>query len=224
MAENITYLQILRRGWWIILLTVLVAVAAAMFATSRMPAEYQSLSRYVVVPNADLVQDTDLLRSLDTLERGTIIATYGEIFGSDSVTSAALQELQITKQAAESYLITSYGLPETNILVISVRGTNPNTVMKLNEAVANQGLAYIETLNQVYSLNLLDAPQQPEAPFGPDQLRNVGIALALGIGLGGLLALLRASINPATKPVLAQDEFAAEVPVSTAQKNRVSNI
>jgi capsular polysaccharide biosynthesis protein len=224
MAENITYLQVLRRGWWIILLTILAAVTAALVATSRMPAQYQSLSRYVVGPNADLVQDTDLLRSLDTLERGTIIATYAEIFESESVTSAALQENQLTKQAAESYLITSYGLPETNILVISVRGTNPNMVMKLNQAVANQGLAYIETLNQVYSLNLLDAPQQPDAPVGPDQLRNVGIALVLGIGLGGLLALLRTSIVPATRPVLTQDEAAAEVPVSTSQKNRVSSI
>lgn len=224
MAENITYLQILRRGWWIILLTMLAAVTAAVVATSRMPAQYQSLSRYVVGPNADLVQDTDLLRSLDTLERGTIIATYAEIFGSESVTSAAHQEIQLAKQAAEDYLITSYGLPETNILVISVRGTDPNMVMKLNQAVANQGLAYIETLNQVYSLNLLDAPQQPDAPVGPDQLRNVGIALVLGIGLGGMLALLRTSIVPATRPVMTQDEAAAEVPVSTAHKNRVSNI
>lgn len=206
MTDNISYLQILRRGWWIILLTALVAMAVALVATSMAPREYNANSRYVVGPNAELVQDTDLLRSLDTLDRGTIIATYAEIFGSQRIISAALGELQLSKQAIENYTISAYGLPETNILVISVHGTDPTTVMKINEAVANQGLAYIETLNQVYSLTLLDAPQVPDAPVGPDQLRNAGIALALGAGLGALLAFLRASIGPATSPEADESE------------------
>jgi uncharacterized protein involved in exopolysaccharide biosynthesis len=224
MPENISYIQILRRGWWIILLTTIVTVSVASVATSRAPQEYRSTSSYVIGPNAELVQDTDLLRSLDTLDRGTILATYAEIFGSSRVSSAALQEAQLTGRTTEAYIITSYGLPETNILVISVRGPDPNMVMKLNEAVANQGFAYIETLNQVYSLNVLDAPQRPDAPVGPDPLGNIGIALVLGIGLGALLAFLRASIGPAPRPVLTQEDAGADASVSPARKNRVSSI
>jgi len=224
MTDTISYIQILRRGWWIILLTALVAMAVALVATSMTPREYRSDSRYIVGPNTELVQDTDLLRSLDTLDRGTIISTYAEIFSSERIVSAALDELQLSKQAVEKYAINAYGLPETNILVISVSGTDPNAVVKINQAVADQGLAYIQTLNQVYALNLLDSPAQPVTPIGPNPIRNAGIALLLGIGLGGLLALLKLSAGDVSSPGTADVETAGVMASSSVKENQASSM
>lgn len=212
MSENISFVQILRRGWWIILLTALVAGVVAWVVTSRLPREYRSDSRYVVGPNTNLVQDTNLLRSLDTLDRGTIIATYSEIFGSHRIISAALNDLQLSAQSGKNFTVTSYGLPQTNILVVSVSGPNPNTVVKLNKSVADQGLAYIQSLNQVYSLTLLDDAQSPVAPISPAPLRNTGLAVVLGLGLGAVLAFLRLSFGLAARPVFAEDEGVVVAP------------
>lgn len=212
MSENISFVQILRRGWWIILLTALVAGGVAWVVTSRSPREYRSDSRYIVGPNTDLVQDTDLLRSLDTLDRGTIIATYSEIFGSQRIISAALNELQLSGQFGKDYTVTSFGLPQTNILVVSVSGPNPNTVVKLNKSVADQGLAYIQSLNQVYSLTLLDEAQSPVAPISPAPLRNTSLAVVLGLGLGAVLAFLRLSFGATARPVFAEDEGVVVAP------------
>jgi uncharacterized protein involved in exopolysaccharide biosynthesis len=61
----------------------------------------------------------------------------------------------------------------------------------LNEAIAREGAAYIDSVYRVYEINLLDAPRIPDRPVSPDPIRNAMVAGALGAGLGLGLAILR---------------------------------
>ncbi|HSO26444.1 MAG TPA: Wzz/FepE/Etk N-terminal domain-containing protein [Anaerolineales bacterium] len=196
MTEN-SLISILRKGWWIILLTTIVAALAALAYTYFFSApEYRATSRFLISPNAETVEEADMLRSLDTLARVDIIATYAEVFRSARITDAARQAANVS----DEYSSNAFNLPETNILVVQVVGPDPRQALVFNQAVNDEALAYLDQIYPVYSLTLLDAPRALTTPIGPDPLRNMGLAVLLGVGLGAILAILRYGLLPQSEP------------------------
>ena len=183
-------LHCFRRGWWVIASTGLMAAFAAyVYTTLNYSPQYRAASRYVVSPNTTLTDETDSLRSLDTLSRGEIIPTFAEIFQSGQILEQARTASGIVADAS-SYEVATYNLPQTNILVITATGPNPATVVDLNQAVARTSMEYISGLYPMYSITLLDAPPSSGAPVGSSQQRNVVFAFVLGMAFGMVVAIL----------------------------------
>src|SRR5712691_2242063 len=84
--EVTLYLRAFRRGWWIILLTILVAANVSLVISYFTPPVYQTNVRFIVSPNAGIFSSSwDIVSSLDTLDRRSIINTYKELLASSSV-------------------------------------------------------------------------------------------------------------------------------------------
>ena len=49
------YFQMLRRGWWIIVLTTLVALAVALAASYFVTPQYTAIARFIVGPSNTLM-------------------------------------------------------------------------------------------------------------------------------------------------------------------------
>src|SRR4030095_12784254 len=80
------YLQMLRRSWWIIVITTLATVIAALVVSYMTPPTYQATSRYIVSPSPSLITGgNNLLNSLSTLDKRSIITTYAEILNSQRI-------------------------------------------------------------------------------------------------------------------------------------------
>ncbi len=203
------YWQVVRYGWWIILLTaVLAAVGAAIF-TSAGPSIYQSSARYIVSPNPDMFEESDLLRrSLDTLDNSGILATYAEVFGSNRMRQAGMSTLGLTADDMEGYTVTAVNLPQTKIIELTVRGESPQQVMDLVEAIGTASVSYVEDLYGIYRVSQLDDASLPTNPINVSPARNAGVAAVLGLAVGVGLAFLYS--------YLRQEDLAADIPAHSA--------
>lgn len=191
MVQFKFYLNILRRGWWIVLLTLVTAVAIALIAASLSPKVFRTTARYVVSPNADLTDQTDLLRSLDTLDRRSVITTYAEVFASPRIRSEAVQSLNWPPEKIAGYEVSAVIVPDTNVITVSIEGSNAENVQNLAAAIGERATAFGQKLYFLYDITLLDPARVPTNPISPTPVRDAGVAAVLGLVAGAVLAILR---------------------------------
>jgi diguanylate cyclase (GGDEF)-like protein len=196
MEINI-YLRTLQRGWWIIVLVMLMAMNASLLISYLTPPVYQTSSRFVVSPNAAVYSNSwDIVDSLDTLDRRSIINTYKELLASPAVYGSSPEIAEIDPTVLEQdYVIAVVVLPETNILKLTVEGPDSDTVVKIANAIGTQALDYVNHLYPVYNFNILDKPQLPTEPIRPEPVKNAGLALLVGSILGTGLAFSREQLQ-----------------------------
>lgn len=190
------YLRMLLRGWWLIALTTLAALNAALVVSMIATPIYRASTRFVVSPNPTLVTaGRDVVNSLEVLDKRSIVQTYAEFLNSTRVLSDTLTELQFTEEQIESYKITSVVLPDANILELSVEGPDPNIAAVLANSVGQHAISTIGSLYQVYNISVLDPAVAPAVPVSPQPLRDASLAAALGMIIGAAIAILREQIR-----------------------------
>jgi diguanylate cyclase (GGDEF)-like protein len=196
MEINI-YLRTLQRGWWIIVLVMLAAMNFSLLISYLTPPVYETSSRFVVSPNAAVYSNSwDIVSSLDTLDRRSIINTYKELLASPAVYATSPEIQQISPAELETqYDIVVVVVPDTNILRLTVDGPDPNTVVLIAKAIGSQALDYINKLYPVYNFSVLDQPDMPTKPIRPEPVKNAGLALLVGAILGTGLAFSREQLQ-----------------------------
>ena len=196
------YIRVLQRGWWIILLTVIIAVNAALIVSYVVDPIFQTESLYVVSPNAALYDDTwDVVSSLDTLDRRSIINTYKEVLASSSTDIANPVFTGMQLEEVEDYDILVSVVPDSNIVQLTVTGPDPDKVVEISEGISNDAIDFINELYPVYTFSVLDRPDRPTEPFAPKPLQNAGLALIVGLIIGVGLAFLRDQLQSTLESV-----------------------
>lgn len=155
---------------------------------------YRATARFVVSPSASLNRGVDVVDSLATLDKRSIVSTYAEILNSTSLFGQTLAGLQISPDAVEKYTRSTVVLPDTSVLVLSIEGPSPKVAALLANSLGQQSIAYVKALNQVYEITVLDPAEVPTEPFRPQPLRDAGLAVALGLVAGSVLAIVRAQL------------------------------
>lgn len=196
MELNI-YLRTLQRGWWIIVLVMLMAMNASLLVSYLTPPTYETSSRFVVSPNAAVYQNSwDIVSSMDTLDRRSIINTYKELIASPAVYASNPDIQKIAPENWEkNYTVSVVVIPETNILKLTVEGPDPNSIVLITKAIGDNALDYINQLYPVYNFSKLEEPELPTAPIRPEPVKNAGLALLVGAVLGTGLAFSREQLQ-----------------------------
>jgi diguanylate cyclase (GGDEF)-like protein len=191
------YFQMLRRSWWIIVITMLAAVIAALVASYLTPPTYQATTRFIVSPNPSLLTggSNNMLNSLSTLDKRSIVTTYAEILNSQRIHGETVNLLQIDPGELNNYRFSAVPLPDANIIEFSVQGPNRDTVYVLANGISQHAVEFVHSLYQVYDLNVLDPVTMPSRPISPQPVRDSAIALVVGLALGVILALIRELIR-----------------------------
>lgn len=188
------YLRMIQRSWWIVILTALSAVMAALIVAFMATPIYSSSSRYIVSPNPIYLGgdvDYNLIYSLDTLDKRTIITTYAEVLNSPRIYAETAATLGLTESDLMDYTYSATVFPETNIIEFTVQGPDPELAALITASVGQRAVEYVEGLYQIYEMGLLDPASIPAAPISPQPLRDAGVALVVGLALGVGLALVR---------------------------------
>jgi diguanylate cyclase (GGDEF)-like protein len=185
------YLSVLARRWWLILaVTVICGVAALLYALNQ-PEVYQGSASYVLRPHASLVFDDSTVRAIDTLSRRIEIATtYAEVAGSDLIQNRAIENLELDPDDSTGLSVTGRVIPGTNVLELSIRGPNREIIGLFADEVNLEFIAYVNSLYDVFELELLDQPRVARLPIGPDAKLIMAGGVVLGVALGSILALL----------------------------------
>lgn len=198
------YLRVLLQSWWIIALTVIVAVSATLFLDLLTRPVYRTQLQLLIAPNMTGFDGRDLIYSLDTLDQRSIVATYVEIVNSNRIRREAMTEIGIAPEDALRYQLIAVALPEANVLELAVEGPDPEVAADIANAAANQTITYVTETYDIYRLELLDPASVPVRPISPTPLRDASLALIVGLVLGSVLAIFRDQIRQPLLETLRQ--------------------
>ncbi|NCP86588.1 MAG: hypothetical protein CO094_07940 [Anaerolineae bacterium CG_4_9_14_3_um_filter_57_17] len=184
------YVEMLRRSWWIIVLTVLLALNAALVSSYLTTPLYSSSARFIVSPNLEQVSGKDLVNSLTALDKRSILSTYAEFMSSRRIFQETLQHIQIDPLAVKDYDVTTVVLPEAAILELTVSGPDPVVAALLANSVGQRAIDYISLFYSSYDISVLDPALPAALPYTPQPARDAALALGLGLVGGAALAIL----------------------------------
>src|SRR5512138_35668 len=171
------YFRMLQRSWWIIVIVTLATVSAALISAYLTPPTYRATTRFIVSPSPSLVSGgNNLLSSLSTLDKRSIITTYAEILNSQRIYQETVNLLQLNNINLANYKYSAVALPDANIIEFTVTGPDRNVVYTLANGIGQHVVEYVHSLYQVYDLTVLDAAAPPTTPISPQPLRSAGVA------------------------------------------------
>jgi capsular polysaccharide biosynthesis protein len=140
------YFRMLQRSWWIIVITTLATVAAALVASYFTAPTYRATARFIVSPSPALITGgSNLLNSLSTLDKRSIITTYAEILNSDRIYSRDAQFAAMNEASLVGYSYNAVALPDANIIEFSVMGPDPDTVYMLTNGIGQHAVEYVHS-------------------------------------------------------------------------------
>jgi tyrosine-protein kinase len=198
------YGRTIRRRWRVVLIVLLLTTAAAAFVTWQTTPQYESSARIFVATS-----DSDASQFYQ-----------GGVFAAQRVTSYAdlvPKSRQLADDVAEALgggldpadlqnEITAQVVPDT--VNLEITATNPDPVRARDIAQA-----YAEALSDLVSsletpegqttplirAQIVDNASVSDSPVSPRPVRNIGIALLLGLLLGGGLAVIRELLDKSVR-------------------------
>lgn len=194
--EITLYFRMLQKNWWLILLTAMTALTVSLAISYAAVPQYRSVARFIIIPSSTLTSGADVVRSLDTLDRRSVVATYAEVMNSSRILEGSADFLGLdATEIIKDYSIQAVDLPDSSVLELTVTGPNPALAAQLANAIGLQSITFTRSLNLIYELNFLDTAIPAELPFSPEPLRDGLVALVLGTALGGFLAVVSEQIR-----------------------------
>ena len=182
--ELMRYIRILVRHRWIALVVFGVTFGAVALISFSQDAYYESSNTFVVRPR--VVESSDVIRAIDTLARGVEInATYAAIARSDQIQGRAEQHFD-PEEVPDVDSVSAQVLTGTNIIEITVSGSEPEGVQAMAQAVGEETVAFVEKLGDIFQLQPLDAAEVPRRPAGPNRLLTliIGFVVATTLAIG----------------------------------------
>ena len=187
------YIRILVKRWWLIIPMTLIAVTLTVFFSFSRTPVYESVSTYVTRLDARLSSVDETIYGLDTLtSQQRIFVTYCQVMTSQSALAQGMELLNIPPGTVDmaKYDISCNVLPESNVLMLIVRGQAPLLVEKLNTAIGLAGMERVNELYHAFPINSLDTTVLNEDPVSPNHISNAILGGAMGIIVSVTLALL----------------------------------
>lgn len=189
------YFQMLRKGWWLILLTVLVAVVTSLTISTLSVPQYQATARFIITPNDTLTTSQEVISGLNSLNNRTLVTTFAEVMNSEKIITDSLAALGSDVSIMEFYTYLGVVLPNTTVLEVNVTGPDPEFATNLANTIGSQTIAYMQTVTKIYDMSFLDFAVVPVIPVSPQPLRDLSLAMALGLMSGSILAILSEQIR-----------------------------
>lgn len=189
------YLRMLQKGWWIILLVVLVAVASSLAVSYLTVPRYSATARFIITPSPALKTSVEVINSLNTLDRASVVATYVEVMNSDKILADSLAFLNVNPVSLKEYTVNAVALPSSSVLELTVTGPDPKLVADLSNAIGQQTIIFSNSINFILVINFLDMAAPATIPLSPQPLRDAGLALVIGLIIGALFAVLSEQIQ-----------------------------
>ena len=199
------YLRIARRRWLLILGSAIVVVALAALITSQTTKQYASTARVFI--------STTPSNSADAYQGGLFseqrVASYADLVSGLELSQRVIDQLQLDTNATDlAKKIEATVVPDTVVLKITVTDPSPIQAQKINDGVVKQLQDFVSELETppgrsvpLLKATVVDSPRLPDTPVSPQPVRNVGLALVLGLLLGFGLAVLREILDTTFKRI-----------------------
>ncbi|MFB9733386.1 polysaccharide biosynthesis tyrosine autokinase [Ornithinimicrobium kibberense] len=190
------YLRIVRRSWRLVVAVLLATVAVAALLTAITPREYRAEAE-LYVSTAGGSDVSDLVQGSSFTQRQ--VATYADIVTTPAVLGPVIDDLGLEASASGLARRVTATVPADTVLInVAVVDGDPVQAAEIANMVADQFAETVQELERVseqgesaVKATVVQPATPSEDPASPDPLRNMALALVLGLLLGLGLAVLR---------------------------------
>jgi succinoglycan biosynthesis transport protein ExoP len=190
------YVAALRRGWVVILVTVLVALVCAGVVTLRKPDVYSATTRLFVASAVGSEKPEELYqRNLIAASR---VASYVAVINGNVVADRVQEELG-DESVDASVSVTA--LPETVVLEVTATSSTAEGAAEVARAYAAVVPKVIDEIERVgddpaqVRVTTIDEAEVPSAPVASAVVPTFAAAGILGLGLGLSIVFVRATLR-----------------------------
>lgn len=188
---NDSFASVVASYWWVVAVALVVSVASTAWIAWNQPPTYRANTTLVLAPIDGLGPTRDIVDSLNTLDRRSVVATLATVPSSRTIENRAMAELKLTPAQLEPYVVKTAVVPDTNVIEVTVEGPDPRLAAAFAYAIAQQSILSTPAYYDIYALKILDVPVIPTEDVGPGLVRKllVGAILGLLIGIGAAMLL-----------------------------------
>lgn len=186
MDNRTDLLRALRAGWWILPVVLVAALGSAAFldTSGEERPTYRTEATLAAVPDSSVTNKNQVLRSVEILERRTMVSTLSRIPGSGPVRRSAAEQMGTPLQDLDAYRVETNVMPSTHLVRVGVRGPDPEVAARFANALAAVSEQEAGGYYRLFTLQLLDDATVPGRTSNRDQRRTYAVAGVLGLFLG----------------------------------------
>jgi capsular polysaccharide biosynthesis protein len=210
METKSSFISVIARRWWIVLIVLLLTLVATALLTLRMDPIYKASATYVIRLSDQITERKEITSALESLNRqDDVLTTYTEIAMSKMIFTQAAQTLGYNPQDLRGYSVKSQIVPGTNMIEMIVEGRNPAIAANIANTVGEKTAEYSNSLYTIYQLARLDAAQAPNEPVSPRFTLNMIVGAIAGLMIGLILLFIYAwmSGSSSTVPMPRPDDY-----------------
>lgn len=198
------YLRIIRRRWLLIVSCAALVVGAAAAWTFTTTPQYASSARlFISSPQTGNTADA-YQGGLFSQQR---VQSYADLATGVDLAQRVTDKLQLSETPQSlAGQISSRVIPETIILEVTATDPSPGRAQLLARTTAEEFTTYVSELEKSPGLKsspikatIVDTADLPTSPVSPRPLRNLGLALIVGLVLGFGIAVLREHLDTTVK-------------------------
>ncbi|MEU3455143.1 polysaccharide biosynthesis tyrosine autokinase [Micromonospora sp. NPDC006766] len=193
--EVLNYLRLIRRHWWIVLITVMVALGTAALITVRTPAQYQASVTFFVTTPSQGVSDA-YAGGLFLQQR---VKSYADLLTSDRLAQSvvAASPLGLTADQVRGHVSTS---TETGTVLLRATFTDTDQprALKTTETLSAKFVELVQKVetppdgrSPLIKIEVVSGPRVTASPVSPQPVRNLAVGGLVGLLLGAGLSVLR---------------------------------
>src|SRR6266851_4170277 len=195
--ELIRYWRVMRRWAWLIIACPLVAALAAGLISLQLPKVYEAQVSLLVRP----AQPLTVAQGNPGLTPAEILRTYASLMTKRPILESVISDEGLrTDPVSLSHQITVTPEPNTTILDVAVRDTDPDRAQRTANTLVTDFIAHVKGIQKSEEKNptassadnlVVESPAVlPTKPVSPRPLLNIALALLAGLAVGGGLAFL----------------------------------
>jgi succinoglycan biosynthesis transport protein ExoP len=191
------YLRVIRRGWRLIVSTLLITMSLVALLTATTTPKYEATAQlFVSTPGGNT---SDLLQGSSFTQRQ--VKTYADLMTTPVVLEPVIRDLKLeTSPSSLAGRIAATVPADTVLIDVSVMDNDPELAATLANAVGIQFTRTIEDLESVGGVSpvkatLVQPAAAPSSPVSPSPLRNMLLAVVVGLLAGLGLAIVREFVD-----------------------------
>lgn len=193
MSENLTIVNIidmLLKRWGLIVITAILAgVLSFVYSEVFIEPVYRSTAS-LYVNSTKNVTTSDISSSTINSSR-QLVATYAEILKARTFLTNISEDLYGKYTTTQiKNMISMKSLSDTEILSISVDGTNPEDVYQITKSLIKYAPDELIRVVEAGSVKVLDDASEPKSPISPDIRKNTFIGVFFGLIFGSIIVIL----------------------------------
>ncbi|MFI7607791.1 polysaccharide biosynthesis tyrosine autokinase [Micromonospora sp. NPDC049366] len=187
-------LRHVRRHWWVVLVTVMVALGVSAFLTVRAQPRYvASVTFFVTTPNQGV---TDAYQGGLFLQQR--VKSYADLLTSDRLAQTVVAENNVGLTADEVQRRVSTSVETGTVLLeAKVTDTDQTRALRVTETLAAKFVELVQKIETPpdgkapLKIEVVSGPRVSSQPVSPQPVRNLVLGGLLGLVLGVGLAILR---------------------------------